>query len=64
MPPEMDSDVFYKTRKQQIYVGKNGFDFSQYDAIFKLSRPVVPHEIVGTNGDTKKSEKFTPLCGD
>ena len=63
MPPEMDQDTFLMNRRQEIFIGKHAFEFSQDDNIFKLSRPVVPHEETG-NGDTKKSEKFIPLCGE
>jgi organic hydroperoxide reductase OsmC/OhrA len=60
MPPEMDQDTFLINRRQEIFIGKHSFEFSQDDNIFKLSRPVVPHEELG-NGKTKKTEKLIPL---
>ena len=59
----MDQDNFFKDRKQLIYVGKHGFEFSRLDNLFNLSRPVVPHEELA-NGDIKRNQKFVPICGD
>ena len=59
----MDQDNFFKDRKQLIYVGKHGFEFSRLDNLFNLSRPVVPHEELAT-GDIKRNQKFVPICGD